>query len=236
MQRRFRDRTEAGRLLAEKLEGYSSRSDVIVLALPRGGVPVGFEIAKALNAPLDVLIVRKLGMPDQPELAMGAIASEGIRVLNEELLKYYPIPGDVIEKVTEREREELRRRERAYRGDRPVCDVQGGTVILVDDGIATGTTMHSAIESLKRRQAAQIVIAVPVAAASICEELRRIKNHVVVTCLTTPEPFIAVGLWYDWFPQLADEDVRDLLDRAAQQQTAAATPGIGRQRSQGARR
>ncbi len=216
MERGFRDRTEAGRLLADKLRGYSNRSDVIVLALPRGGVPVGFEIAKALKAPLDVLVVRKLGVPDQVELAMGAIASGGIRVLNEELLNYYPIPDEVIEEVTEREREELRWRERAYRGDRPVSEVQGRTVILVDDGMATGTTMRSAIEAVKRRQPSEIVIAVPVAATSICEEFQRIKNHVVFTCLTTPEPFIAVGLWYDHFPQLTDKEVRDLLDRAAE--------------------
>jgi len=214
MQVRFRDRTEAGRLLAEKLEGYANRTDVIVLALPRGGVAVGFEVAKALKEPLDVLVVRKLGVPDQPELAMGAIASGGIRVLNEELLLSYPIPEEVIEAVTEDERKELERRERAYRGDRPVSDVQGRTVILVDDGIATGTTMRSAVEALRRRAAAAIVIAVPVAPAYICRELLLIKNHLVVTCLATPEPFIAVGLWYDQFQQLSDEDVRDLLDRA----------------------
>lgn len=215
MQIRFRDRIEAGRLLAEKLGEYANRSDVIVLALPRGGVPVGFEVAQALKAPLDVLIVRKLGVPDQPELAMGAIASGGIRVLNDELLRYYPIPADVIDSATDVEREELERRERVYRGDRPLSDVQGRTVILVDDGIATGTTMRSAVESLKRRNVAEIVIAVPVAPATISEELRQVKNHLVVTCLGTPEPFIAVGLWYDRFPQLSDEEVRELLDRAS---------------------
>ncbi|MBO0721704.1 MAG: phosphoribosyltransferase [Blastocatellia bacterium] len=213
MQIRFRDRIEAGRLLAEKLGEYANRSDVIVLALPRGGVPVGFEVAQALKAPLDVLIVRKLGVPEQPELAMGAIASGGIRVLNDDLLRHYPIPADVIDSITKVEREELERRERIYRGDRPLSNVEGRTVILVDDGIATGTTMRSAVESLKRRNAAEIVIAVPVAPATIFEEFHRVKNHLVITCLWTPEPFIAVGLWYDQFPQLSDEEVRELLNR-----------------------
>jgi putative phosphoribosyl transferase len=162
-----------------------------VLALPRGGVPVAFEVARALKAPLDVLIVRKLGVPGQPELAMGAIASGGVRVLNEELLKYYPIPGEVIESVAEQEQKELERRERAYRGDRPAPDLQGRTVILVDDGIATGTTMRSAVEALKKLCAASVVIAVPVAPESTCEEFQRLKDHVVFTCLATPEMFFA---------------------------------------------
>lgn len=221
MKRRFRDRIEAGRLLAEKLADYANRSDVIVLALPRGGVPVAFEIAKALEAPLDVLIVRKLGVPDQPELAMGAIASGGIRVLNEDLLKYYPIPKEEIEAVTIQEQKELERRERLYRGDVPISALQGRTVILVDDGIATGTTMHSAVEALKKQKPAGIVIAVPVAAEATCEEFRQLKDHIVFTCLATPEPFIAVGLWYEHFPQTTDEEVRDLLRQAAQQMAAA---------------
>jgi putative phosphoribosyl transferase len=215
MEQRFRDRTEAGRRLAEKLEAYANRPDVIVLALPRGGVPVAFEVARALKVPLDVLIVRKLGAPDQPELAMGAIASGGVRVLNQELLKYYPIPGEVIEEVAAREWKELERRERAYRGDRPAPEAQGRTVILVDDGMATGTTMRSAVEALEQRQAASVVVAVPVAPESVCEEFQQMKDHVVFTCLATPEPFFAVGLWYDHFPQTTDEEVRDLLKRAA---------------------
>jgi putative phosphoribosyl transferase len=166
--------------------------------------------------------VRKLGMPDQPELAMGAIASGGIRVLNEELLKYYPVSKEEIEAVAAREQKELERRERLYRGDRPAPDLQGRTVILVDDGIATGTTMRSAVEALKKQQPASVVIAVPVAAEATCEEFRRLKDHVVFTCLSTPEPFIAVGLWYELFPQTTDEEVRDLLERAAQQQMAVA--------------
>ncbi len=219
MERRFRDRTEGGRLLAEKLTEYANRPDVIVLALPRGGVPVGFEVAKALRAPLDVLIVRKLGVPGQPELAMGAIASGGIRVLNEELLKHYPISEEEIEAVAAQEQKELERRERLYHGDRPTPEVRGRTVILVDDGIATGTTMRSAVEALKKQQPASVVIAVPVAAEATCEEFRRLKDHVVFTCLAAPKPFFAVGLWYEQFPQTTDEEVRNLLERAARQQS-----------------
>ena len=221
MKKRFRDRTEAGRLLAEKLKEYADRPDVIVLALPRGGVPVAYEVARALKAPLDVLIVRKLGLPGQPELAMGAIASGGILVLNEELWNYYTPSATAIEAVAARERKELERRERAYRGDRPAPDVRGRTVILVDDGIATGTTMRSAVEALKKQSAAAVVIAVPVAPASVCEEFGRLKDHVVFTCLTTPEPFFAVGLWYEDFSQTTDEEVRDLLARAARRPGAA---------------
>lgn len=220
MEMRFHDRTEAGRLLAEKLKAYANRSDVIVLALPRGGVPVAFEVAQALKAPLDVLIVRKLGVPDQPELAMGAIASGGVRVLNEELLRYYPIPAGVIETVAACEQVELERRERSYGGERPLPELQGRTVILVDDGIATGTTMRSAIEALKKRGAASVVIAVPVAPEAVCAEFQRLKDHVVFTCLATPEPFFAVGLWYEDFTQTTDEEVRDLLKQAAVQSTA----------------
>lgn len=214
---RFRDRREAGLLLAEKLMKYADRPDVIVLALPRGGVPVAYEIATALHAPLDVLIVRKLGLPEQPELAMGAIASGGIRVFNEELLDSYPVPKEVIEEVTRREQRELERRERLYRGERPGLSVRGRTVILVDDGIATGTTMRSVVEALKRQGPACVVIAVPVAPEATCREFRRLKDHIVFTCLSTPDPFIAVGLWYENFPQTTDEEVRYLLERAALQ-------------------
>lgn len=215
MKQRFQDRAEAGRLLAEALEDYANRPDVIVLALPRGGVAVGFEVARALNVPLDVLIVRKLGAPGQPELAMGAIASGGVRVLNQDLLNYYPIPDEWIESVAEREQQELERRERIYRGDRPAPDARGRTVILVDDGIATGSTMRSAVESLKKRGAANIIIAVPVAPESVREEFEMLKDHVRFVCLSSPEPFFAISLWYDEFPQMTGEEVRELLDRAA---------------------
>ena len=196
-----------------------------MLALPRGGVPVAFEVARALGAPLDVLIVRKLGVPDQPELAMGAIASGGVRVLNEELLQYYPIPAEVIEWVAAREQTELERRERSYRGERPAPEVQGRTVILVDDGVATGTTMRSAVEALKKQQAASVVIAVPVAPEAVSAEFQRLKDHVFFTCLATPEPFYAVGLWYEDFDQTTDAEVRDLLERAASEITAAPSKG-----------
>jgi putative phosphoribosyl transferase len=217
METRFRDRSEAGKLLAERLGAYANRSDVIVLALPRGGVPVAYEVARTLNAPLDVLIVRKLGMPGQPELAMGAIASGGVRVLNEELLMSYPISDEVIESVATQEQKELVRRERIYRGDRPAPDVRNRTVILVDDGVATGTTMRSAIETLKKLRAAEIVVAVPVAPESARDEFQRLKDHIVFICLDTPEPFYAVGLWYEDFPQTSDEEVRELLKRAAEE-------------------
>jgi predicted phosphoribosyltransferase len=208
-------------MLAGKLRAYANRQDVIVLALPRGGVPVAFEVARALKIPLDVLIVRKLGAPDRPELAMGAIASGGVRVLNEELLRYYPIPDILIESVAARERKELERRERIYRGDRPAPDVRGRTVILVDDGIATGTTMRSAVEALKKLGAAGVVIAVPVAPESVCDEFQRLKDHVVFTCLVTPEMFFAVSFWYEDFSQTSDEEVCDLLNRAAEELTTA---------------
>jgi putative phosphoribosyl transferase len=209
----FRDRAEAGRLLAEALSSYANRSDVIVVALLRGGVPVGFEIAKRLNAPLDVLTVRKLGVPDQPELAMGAITSGGIRVLNEDLFNYLYISKEEIEAVTERERKELERRERVYRGDRPFLDVSGRTVILVDDGIATGSSMRAAIEALKKQHPARIIIAVPVAAKSTCDQFNALDGVVTCICLETPQSFFAVGLWYEEFPQLTDDEVREMLDQ-----------------------
>lgn len=214
---RFNDRTEAGKLLAHELLGYADRADVIVLALPRGGVVTGFEIAQALRVPLDVLIVRKLGMPDQPELAMGAIASGGVRVLNESLLRFHQVPDEEIAEVTSRESEELRRREQLYRGARPQPDLKGKTVLLVDDGLATGTTMRSALAVLQKQQVAQIIIAVPVAPPSVCEEFRQQVGHIQCLCLATPQPFFAVGLWYEDFPQTSDAEVCELLRRAAEQ-------------------
>jgi len=208
----FQNRRQAGRLLAAKLVHYANRPDVIVLALPRGGVPVGYEVARALNAPLDVFLVRKLGVPGQEEFAMGAIASGGVRVLNEQAVNTLRIPNSVIERVTAGEQQELSRRERLYRGDRPSADVHDKTVILVDDGLATGSTMHAAVKALRQKQAGRIVVAVPVAARETCESLRAEADDVV--CAATPEPFYAVGLWYDDFSQTTDEEVRDLLELA----------------------
>jgi putative phosphoribosyl transferase len=190
---------------------YSGQPDVLVLALPRGGVPVAFEVAQALHAPLDVFIVRKLGMPGHEELAIGAIASGGVRVLNEDLIRLLGIPNNVLEDITARELEELRRREAAYRGSRPPEPIAGRTVILVDDGLATGASMRAAVRALRREGAARIVVAVPVAAADTCESLRPEVEDVV--CAVTPEPFTAVGAWYEDFRQTTDEEVRELLDR-----------------------
>ena len=216
---RFRDRREAGRALAAKLAAYAHRPDVLVPALPRGGVPVAYDVARALGAPLDVFIVRKLGIPGHEELAMGAVATGGVRVLNEQVVHALNIPDHVIDAVTAWEQQELARRERLYRGDRPPPDVRGRTVILVDDGLATGASMHAAIAALRRQQPAHIVVAVPIAAPETCDALRAEVDDVV--CAITPEPFHAVGLWYDDFSQTTDEEVGDLLARAAQADRAA---------------
>jgi predicted phosphoribosyltransferase len=210
----YRDRTEAGRVLAERLGAYADRPEVIVLALPRGGVPVGYEVARALHAPLDVFIVRKLGVPGHEELAMGAVATGGVRVLNDQVVRGLGIPDSVIDAVASWELEELRRRERLYRGDRPPPDVRGKTVILVDDGLATGSTMLAAVRALRQQQPARIVVAVPIAAPDTCELLRAEVDDVV--CAVTPEPFYAVGLWYRDFSQTTDEEVRELLAQATE--------------------
>jgi putative phosphoribosyl transferase len=222
--RRFQDRVEAGQLLAEQLKEYADRSDVQVLALPRGGVPVGYEVAKALRAPLDILIVRKLGVPGQEELAMGAIASGGVRVMNEDVLPFLSISAPEVEEVVAREQMELERRERLYRGNRPAPQVGGKTVILIDDGIATGTSMRSAVEVLKQQSPAKVIIAVPVAARSTCEEFNQPADQEFCVCLQTPEPFYAVGLWYEDFRQTTDNEVRDLLAAAAREQVAVSAP------------
>lgn len=205
----FRDRADAGRRLAEELRHYAGREDVVVLALPRGGVPVGRRIADALHAPLDVVLVRKLGAPFQPELALGAVATGGVRILNEEVLGQVPVPDEELEKVTAREREELERRERVYRGDREPVPVEGRTVILVDDGVATGSTLRAAIQSLRRRRPARIVAAVPVAPADSAASLREEVDELV--CVLTPVSFFGISQWYERFPQLSDEAVRELL-------------------------
>ena len=209
--RRFRDRREAGRLLAAQLGAYAKRPDVLVLALPRGGVPVAAEVASALGAPLDVFVVRKLGVPGHEEYALGAIATGGVRVLNEEVVQALRIPDRVIDALAAREQEELARRERVYRGHRPPLDVRGRTVILVDDGLATGATMHAAIRALRQQQPARIVVAVPTASPETCAELKTEVDDII--CATTPDPFYAVGLWYEDFSQTTDEEVRELLAR-----------------------
>jgi predicted phosphoribosyltransferase len=209
--RPFRDRVDAGKALAEHLRKYAGRPDVIVLALPRGGVPVAYEVAKALGAPLDVFIVRKLGVPGHEEYAMGAVASGGVRVLNEDVVRGLGLSDAAIDRVIARELAELNRREQLYRGERPEPDLKGRTVILVDDGLATGSTMKAAVKALEARGPARIVVAVPIAARDTCEALAREVDEVV--CAVTPEPFHAVGLWYDDFRQTSDEEVHHLLDR-----------------------
>ena len=209
---RYRDRTHAGRALAERLKAWAGRPDVLVLALPRGGVPVAYEVATALDAPLDIFLVRKLGLPGHEEFAIGAIATGGVRVLNDDLMEHLGLDERDLDALTRRERAELERRERAYRGDRPPPDVRGKTVILVDDGLATGSTMRAAVEALRAEGPAHIVVAVPTAAIETCEELADLVDDVV--CASTPEPFVAVGLWYDDFSQTDDDEVRALLSAA----------------------
>jgi putative phosphoribosyl transferase len=211
----FRDRHDAGRQLAAELASYADRPDTLVLALPRGGVPVAYEVARALHAPLDVFLVRKLGVPGHEELAMGAIATGGVRVLNEEVVQALDIPEDVIDRVAAEEQRELERRERSYRDDRQVLSPRGRVVILIDDGLATGATMRAAVAALRKQDPAAVVVAVPVASPGVCEEFRGEVDHIV--CARTPEPFHAVGLWYRDFSQTTDEEVHDLLEAAAQE-------------------
>jgi putative phosphoribosyl transferase len=215
----FRDRAEAGRFLAEKLKAYANRPDVLVLALPRGGVPVAYEVARALHAPLDVFLVRKLGVPGHEELAMGAIATGGVRVLNKDVVDSLRIPDSMIDAVATKEMEELKRRERVYRDDRRPPQIHGRTVILIDDGLATGSTMRAATIALRQQQPARIIVAVPVAVAETCDAFKDQVDDII--CAVTPEPFFAVGLWYRDFSQTTDEEVRELLEKAAQEYSAA---------------
>ena len=214
MERAFPNRAEAGRLLGEKLQKYAGRNDVIVLGLPRGGVPVAYEVAKSLRAPLDVFIVRKLGVPGFEELAAGAIASGGVRVLNEDVLRALPNADEIIESVTAKETAELERREKSYRDDRPAPELRDRVVILVDDGLATGATMHAAVKALRQRGVAKIVVAVPVGPPDTCREFEDEADETI--CASTPEFFQAVGQYYEDFSQTSDEEVRDLLSRAAE--------------------
>lgn len=209
----FRDRTDAGRVLATALARYAGRPDLIVLALPRGGVPVAFEVARALGAPLDVFLVRKLGLPGHEELAMGAIASGGVRLINEDVVEAYHVSDAQIEMVSEVEQRELERRERAYRDGRPLPSLRDRTVILVDDGLATGATMRAAVLAVRQESPASIVVAVPVAAPETRDEFRAIVDEII--CAETPSPFYAVGLWYEDFSQTTDEEVHDLLSATA---------------------
>src|SRR6266496_6678391 len=215
MERVFENRAEAGRQLAEKLDKYSGREDVIVLGLPRGGVPVAYEVAKRLRAPLDVFIVRKLGVPGFEELAAGAIASGGVRVLNEDVVRAIPYASEAIEAVTAKETAELQRREQIYREERPPPALRDRIVILVDDGLATGATMRAAVKALRQQGAAKIVVAVPVGPPDTCREIEREADEIV--CLSTPPFFQAVGQYYEDFSQTSDEDVRELLSQAAQE-------------------
>ena len=208
----YKNRSEAGKTLAAQLSHYANRDDVIVLALPRGGVPVAFEVAKALHTPLDIFLVRKLGVPGHEELAMGAIASGGVRVLNDSTVEYLDIPKGVIDSITATELKELERRERLYRGDRPEPDVQRKTVILIDDGLATGSTMRAAASALRRKGPEKIVVAVPVSAPQTCDEYRMGVDEVI--CAVTPEPFYGVGQWYWDFSQTTDDEVQTLLEQA----------------------
>jgi len=214
MERAFPNRAEAGRLLAEKLENYAGRSDVVVLGLPRGGVPVAYEVAQRLGAPLDVFVVRKLGVPGFEELAAGAIASGGVRVLNEDVVRALPNADQLIESVTEKETVELERREQTYRDGRPAPELRDRVVILVDDGLATGATMRAAVAALRQRGVAKIVVAAPVGAPDTCREIEQEADETI--CAIAPEFFQAVGQYYEDFSQTSDEEVRELLSRAAQ--------------------
>ncbi len=211
----FANRTEAGQKLALRLKQYANRDDVIVLGAPRGGVPIAFEVATDLRAPLDVFMLRKLGVPGREEFAFGAIASGGVRILDRDTVEGLGLTEAVIERVTATEEQELDRRERAYRGGRPPLNVVGRTVILVDDGIATGASMRAAIHALRQMNPARIVIAIPVAPAATCKRLQSAVDELV--CLEMPEPFFGVGQFYDDFSQVSDEEVRDLLDNAVRQ-------------------
>lgn len=213
MTAKFQNRTQAGELLAAKLTAYTKRPDVLVLGLPRGGVPVAFEIAKTLNVPLDIILVRKLGVPTQPELVMGAIATGGVLVLNDDMINLLGISGAEIDVAAQREMQELERRDRLYRGNRPLPHVENRTVILVDDGVATGSTLRAAIAALRQQQPQQIIVAVPIAPTSVCQWLRIEADDVV--CAVEVEQLSAISLWYEEFAQTTDEEVRALLAEAS---------------------
>jgi predicted phosphoribosyltransferase len=210
----FIDRREAGQLLAQQLRHYSCQSDVIVLALPRGGVAVAYEVATVLGVPLDVFLVRRLGVPGQPELAMGAIAPGGVRVLNQEIIDYFAVPSRTVDVVADAEQRELERRERQYRQELPSLDLRGQTVILVDDGLANGSSMRAAVLAAKQMSAARVVVAAPVGAADVCESFTALADEVI--CARRPSRFVAVGQWYHNFSEISDDEVEEFLNRARQ--------------------
>ena len=211
----FKDRRDAGKKLAQKLSAYASRSDVVILALPRGGVPVAYEVALTLNAPLDIFTVRKLGLPGHEELAMGAIATGGARVINQDVVRSFHVPQGVVEAVAKQELRELERRERAFRGDRMMREVHDKTAILIDDGLATGASMQAAIKGLRAKDPTRIVVAVPTAPLETCEAFKQLVDEMI--CATTPEPFYGVGQWYEDFSQVTDDQVQTFLEQASQQ-------------------
>jgi putative phosphoribosyl transferase len=227
MNARFRDRKEAGQRLATKLSIYANRLDVLVIGLPRGGVPVAAQVAKVLHVPIDICLVRKLGVPGHKELAMGAIASGGVRVLNDDVLSRLKISSKTIDEVTASELQELQRRDRVYRGDRPPLEVCNRTVILVDDGLATGSTMRAAISAIKEQHPQRIVVAVPVAAPDICQEIGEIVDEVV--CAKISDPLYAIGIWYEDFTQTTDTEVCKLLQKNSP--SSNSTSVISRSRS-----
>jgi putative phosphoribosyl transferase len=223
MQVRFENRRKAGQYLAGKLSDYAGRDDVLVLGLPRGGVPVAYEVAQRLGAPLDVFVVRKLGVPGHEEYAMGAIASGGVRVINQDVVRRLGIPQAIVDRVAEQERRELERRENAYRDGRPAPTIEGRTVLLVDDGLATGASMWAAVAALRQRNPAQIVVAVPTASKETCDSFRDVVDDII--CAITPDPFMAVGVWYKNFSQTTDDEVRRLLRQAHERSFTAAEQG-----------
>jgi len=218
----YQDRFDAGRQLAAHLQAYARRQDVLVLALPRGGVPVAFAVTKSLHAPLDVFLVRKLGVPGQEELALGAIASGNVQVLNHEVVQALNLSEQVIERIAQREQRVLDQRERLYRDDRPPPDLRDRVVILIDDGLATGASMRAAAQAARKHYPARLVVAVPVAAPSVCEAFREEVDEII--CVRTPDPFQGVGWWYRDFSQVSDQEVHDLLERAQQAQSVAGRP------------
>ncbi len=218
----FKDRIEAGYILAERLRRYANRSDTLVLGLARGGMPVAFEVARTLNVPLDVFIVRKLGVPGQEELAMGAIASGQVTFFNKDIMELLNISAESLQAVIAKETKELQRREEAYRGQQPPLDVHDRIVILIDDGLATGASMRAAIAALSKQRTSRLVVAVPVGAPQTCDEISSIVDELI--CTTTPEPFYGVGRWYENFPQTTDEEVRHLLQTAQRLQSHGGNP------------